>query len=213
MSDTYTINSGTITLTGMASWAENAVSASYTPNIGGINGMVYFTSSTIWNVPTGISNVRVIAIGAGGAANSPGMFNGSGGGYVEGVISVVGLTTIDIIVGTGGTYPNGTGGSSSFLSIGATGGQGGAGLPGVGFGGTFNISGSIGYLSTGYNQPVYVSMPGCVPWQYPSPMGEIAYVTAGTSGVKPNNNLNIKGAGSNGATTVSGADGCVTIYY
>lgn len=211
MSDTYTINSGTITLTGTASWAENALTASYTSTVGGINGMAYFTASTTWNVPSGITKVRAIVIGAGGGGafhNSSGRTSaGGGGGYAEGIISVSGTSSLNVAVGTGGASatPNGgqgaDGGSSSFASMQANGGQGGyadvsTATPGAGqgaIGGVINVS--------GINGATYGGVPGTLPWislisnSQPSPQG---------------NSLNV---GAGGFSSNGGAPGAVLLYY
>ena len=92
---------------GIVPSASVAISASYAPSSGGgINGMAYFTASTVWTIPSGVSKIRIIAIGAGG---------GGAGGHFNGVSPVAGTTN------TGG---GGGGGYSQGSQPGASGGSG-----------------------------------------------------------------------------------------
>lgn len=111
--------------------------------------MAYYTSSVTWSVPSGIDNVRVVAVGGGGGGGVTGGGSGGGGGaYVEGVLSVAGLSQVNVFVGQGGASNGGNGGDTCFLTItasggghgGNSGGQGGAG--GTANGGNININGT-----------------------------------------------------------------------
>ena len=181
--------------------ASYSISASWAPSnnttvTSSIPTLVYFSSSTSWIVPTNISSVRAIVIGAGGgsAAYSDGIFSGGGAGaYVENVVSVTPATTMSVVVGTSGAGGNnsagGNGGSSSFAGLiarggsGATSGTGGAG--GIASGGTINLNGWNGTAPS----PVFTLAIGG-----PSP-----YLNFGAGGTLPG--------------TTSGSIGAVILYY
>jgi hypothetical protein len=90
--------------------------------------------STTWTAPTGVTQVKVLVVGAGGGnnyLNSCCYSNGGTGGLAYGFVTVVPGTSYTVTVGAGGTgiaSGSGTsnpGGSSSFGSlISATGGSG-----------------------------------------------------------------------------------------
>ena len=122
-----------------------------------------FTASGNFIVPTGVTRLRVRAIGGGGGgAGTDGNQAGGGGGaggYVEGVFPVTQGQTVAIAVGAGGgagavgRNPGITGGTSSFGTLAvATGGQGGqnatntsaGGCGGQGAGGQINLIGGSG---------------------------------------------------------------------
>ena len=120
----------------------------------------YFTSSSSWTAPAGVTKV-LVRVRAGGGGGGGGALNGTGGtggigGLGEAIITVTPGTTYTITVGTGGAAGangtptgGGTGGSSSFgSSITATGGGGG----GTGIGCcTTGTPGSTGTSSGGAN--------------------------------------------------------------
>jgi len=92
---------------------------------------VYFTSSTTWTVPSGVTSLDVYALGGGGGGGDAGC--GGGGGYTTNVFgyAVSPGQAISVTVGAGG--PNGQeaygyfgadGGSSGFGSVWASGGSG-----------------------------------------------------------------------------------------
>jgi hypothetical protein len=129
-------------------------SSLYVIGAGGLNGMAAFITPGLssWTVPNGISNVRAIVIGGGGYG--PSTYGGQGG-YVEGVVSIAGTSSINIVVGAGSGGP--IQGSSSFSNLIAL--VGGDGVPdgavgsgGAASGGTLNITGR-----DGANVPVYLS--------------------------------------------------------
>ncbi len=115
----------------------------------------FFTTSTSWTAPAGVTRVFVRALGGGGGGgkNSSGpMYGGGGGGYAESVVTVVPGTSYTITVGGGGpgaiiNSTGGAGGNSSFgVAVVASGGNGGWATSGLGggFSGTSNIFGIAG---------------------------------------------------------------------
>ncbi len=117
------------------------------------------TSQGIWNVPAGITAVKVRLWGGGGAGGSGfggAGGGGAGGGYSEGYYIVSPGQAIQVVVGTGGagTGSGAAGGGSAFGvlgtagggSAGASGSSGGAGAGGVSGG---NAAGSGLSLSGG----------------------------------------------------------------
>jgi hypothetical protein len=112
-----------------------------------------------WQVPSGVTGVKVRIWGGGGAGGAgfsgPGG-GGSGGGYCEGFYSVTPGEMMTITVGNGGAGSGQSGGTSSFGALAsATGGQAGAdGTPtgsgsggaagGVGSGSGLSVNGSPG---------------------------------------------------------------------
>jgi hypothetical protein len=114
---------------------QSLVSNNFNQNpISGVfgNGNVrFFSSSTTWTVPAGITRVRARVWGAGGSSA------GGGGGFAMETISSGLGATVAITVGTG------TCSFGAFVSAtaGATGAAGGAG--GVGSGGDINNTGGI----------------------------------------------------------------------
>ena len=128
-------------------------------------GEVSFTTpgSFSWVVPAGVTEVSVVAVGAGGGAGAAGQDNSAGGGGAGGLlfkndIIVTPGNSVSVVVGAGGNYVT-AGGSSTFKSIyTATGGgfgiphsgNGGGGLGGIGgaangFGGGNGGGGGGGY--------------------------------------------------------------------
>lgn len=186
---TLNITTGSITIDG--------------PIGGGMSGVAYFTASAIWTVPSGVTKVRVIAVGGGGggAASTTG---GGGGGYAEDIISVDGFATLPVTVGLGGNAGGGTGdngGNSGLLFITASGGIGGTGNGTVVAGGT-GISASIsGKGGSGGNENGG-GMPGTVPWA-PVPITSSIYLPRLQA---------TPGAGGWG-DGIKGNSGSVVIYY
>ncbi len=129
----------------------------------GFSRIATFINSTSFQVPNGVSliRVRLCGGGGGGGAGTPTFGGGGGGagGYAEGIIPATPGQVFSIAVAQGGTpglangTPAGVGGTSSFGSVmSASGGFGGAsgstyafgGSPGAGAGGAINISGGYG---------------------------------------------------------------------
>lgn len=183
-----------------ASYASTASAVLNAP-MGGVNGMAYFTASTTWTIPNGITNIRVIAVGGGGGGSGQTNPHGAGGGgFVETVLSVSGYSTIPITVGNAGAggdnSTNGTnGGSSGLLSVTASGGSGATpssnGGGGNGNGATLIVSGQSGDTSNG----------GCA--------GNYPWVAFTEPGVQSGNELGHGGYGFHG----NGNKGMVVIYY
>jgi len=127
----------------------------------GTNSLSVFepTSQGDWQVPVGISVVKVRMWGGGGAGGNgfgAGGGGGAGGGYSEGFYNVSPGQLIPVTVGSGGAGSGSSGGTSTFGSFAsATGGQAGANggadgggiggpAPGAGFGSGFSLTGSAG---------------------------------------------------------------------
>ena len=130
-------------------------------------GIQEFTSSGTFQVPTGVSTLRVDAYGAGGGGGggSPTACGGGGGGgaYAGGVITVSPGAVLTIVIGKGGARglagdPAGAGSaggasriltSSGVVVFSASGGQGGHGASGStgGSGGTGGARGKFGSIS------------------------------------------------------------------
>lgn len=105
-----------------------------------------FNKNGTFRVPSGVRQVRVRVIGAGGGGYNSG--GGAGGGYAHGVFLLNSGSDIEVTVGQGGgrTFTIMNGGDSSFgTMISATGGRGnGFNLPGgIGIGGDFQASGGM----------------------------------------------------------------------
>lgn len=133
----------------------------------GFRSMSVLTASTAFAVPSGITVLKVTAVGGGGGAGSSSSTTAGGGGGAGGTAVVyVGVTPGQSIPVTVGTYgANSTGGadggngtSSSFGSYasgsGGAGGSGGnnggaGGAPGNGFGSGLNLLGGFGTDSSG----------------------------------------------------------------
>ena len=128
------------------------------------HGVQEFTSSTTFQVPTGVSSLRVDAYGGGGGGGgNDSSFSGGGGGagaYTAGVIDVSPGDVLTITVGAGGAagssgnpaQAGSPGGSSKILSatnvvvLSANGGRGGQGATATsnGKGGAGGAAGSLG---------------------------------------------------------------------
>lgn len=119
-----------------------------------------FSASGTWTVPAGIGKCRVRVWGAGGGycSNASYYAGGGGGGFaMKSIYDLSGVTSVAVVVGTGGAITstastNGTaGGTSSFGSyVSATGGYTASTTPatlnvgGTGVGGDINTSGGRG---------------------------------------------------------------------
>lgn len=140
---------------------------------GGLTGVHYYTGSTTWTKPAGLTHAYVLCLGGGGAGGSciasTVAGGGGGGSYGWSYIAAASLSSTETVtIGAGGTpgaagnHPGGNGGTTSFgTHISAGGGTGavaGAGSAGAanlgGAGGTctsadINIPGNTGLI--GYN--------------------------------------------------------------
>ncbi len=120
-----------------------------------------------WQVPVGVSGVKVRVWGGGGAGGNgvnAGGGGGAGGGYSEGFYAVSPGEIFAVIVGNGGVGAGSSGGSSSFGSAasatggqsGANGGSDGAGLgagnAGAGVGSGLTVSGGFGGSAFGASE-------------------------------------------------------------
>jgi len=123
-----------------------------------------FTTSTMWNVPSGVTSLSVRVWGAGGGGGYSKGSGGGGGAYHTGTITgLTGGESITINVGTGGTagtsgnVNGGAGGASSAVfgmqSVTANGGGGGLTNQGTvgagGTGGTFTGGNGASHASGG----------------------------------------------------------------
>ena len=122
----------------------------------GATNMQVFTSSGTYTKSSGVNQimVRLVAAGGGGSGHCEA---GGAGGFSEKIINVTGLSTVSVVIGTGGTGTyysgrSGQGASSSFGTfMSATGGDGAnqtyqhaGGLGGIGAGGDVNMYGGGG---------------------------------------------------------------------
>jgi hypothetical protein len=182
---------------GVVASSSVAVSASYAPSSGGgINGMVYATTSSIWTIPDGVKKVRVIVIGGGGGAGS---YAGGGGGYAESVVSVEGFSTLPIVIGRGGNTSltgsdgnMGSGVDSGFMNV--TGSGGGSGIYGNGGGGSGQGT-IVGGGQSGGNSG-NGGAAGNLPWIVPGPQ-----------------NVQTVYKGQGGGTGLNGQSGVVVLYF
>jgi hypothetical protein len=118
-----TVSGGTVTATTFTGNAATATSVSTVP---GLKSQI-FSSSSSWTAPSGVSNVKVTAIGGGGGGvwctNAAQPTIGGFGGVAVGTYSVTPLTLYTVTVGAGGagsqggTVTAGSGASSSFGSL------------------------------------------------------------------------------------------------
>lgn len=82
-------------------------------SVGNVTGKEIFTytgnTNQTWAVPSGATQARVKVWGAGGSpAGGATNKTGGAGGYVEGIINLLGISTLVIVVGEGGRYNGGT---------------------------------------------------------------------------------------------------------
>lgn len=117
------------------------------------------TGTTTFSVPVGFSKFRIQVQAAGGAGggitnscnamgDGEGGAGGGGGGYSDKIVSLIGTTTVQLFVGSGGAGGTGTGGSGTWSTFGtngfyasASGGAGGAGAAGSNTGGAGGAGG------------------------------------------------------------------------
>lgn len=101
--------------------------------------IVTLTSGSSWTVPSGVTNIVVTLIGAGGGgtagANNPGQGSfGQPGQRIASTVTTTPGASISYSLGAGGTAGGGTGGTTTFT--GATSATGGLGASQNGYAGT-----------------------------------------------------------------------------
>jgi len=129
----------------------------------GATNLQVFQSSGTYTKATGVNQimVRLVAAGGGGSGHAE---SGGAGGFSEKIINVSGISTVSVNIGTGGsgTYYSGRSGQGSSTSFGtflsASGGDGAnqtyqhaGGLGGIGSGGDVNMYGGGGAAHGRYN--------------------------------------------------------------
>lgn len=121
----------------------------------GFSRLEALTSTRTWQVPAGVSKVRVRLVGGGGGGGGGtsgyGGGGGGAGGYAESILSLLPGQNVSVIVGVGGasspaTVTGGVGGASSFGDlVVAQGGLGGASSNPDSHGGTGGV-GTVGMI-------------------------------------------------------------------
>jgi len=142
--------------TGNAGKGVASDGSSYVYNSYGAKGIITYTTGGTYFPSSGTKLVYVRVVGAGGGGSGYSETGGSGG-FVEGFVSMVGVASVQITVGNGGsaTYYSGAAGQGQTSSFGtymtATGGNGAnsnhqhcGGTPGIGSGGQVNLYGGGG---------------------------------------------------------------------
>ena len=129
----------------------------------GATNLQVFQSSGTYTKASGVNQimVRLVAAGGGGSGHAE---SGGAGGFSEKIINVSGISTVSVNIGTGGTgtYYSGRSGQGSSTSFGtflsASGGDGAnqsyqhaGGLGGIGAGGDVNMYGGGGAAHGRYN--------------------------------------------------------------
>lgn len=209
-------------------YASSSLTIGSTPILD-IGKNIYASTSagtSTWSVPTGITKVKVTAIGGGGGGRScpgsPSCSNGGGGGGGATVIKIVDVSAtsvVQIVVGAGngaasndagaqanptkfGTYVTATGGFNGICNGGNSG--------GTASGGDINING--GSSSAGYNSSPYSGGGGGnTLFGFGAPQTQ----SSGTN-VSGNSGIGCGGGGAGSVATGnggSGATGCLIIEY
>ena len=190
-----------------------AVNGSNLTNLpsGGLQSVQFFSSSTTYTRPAGISKIRVYITGGGGAGgNGDGSVfwsaagaGGAGGTAIE-LIDASSMTTVTITIGAGAIRGGANSGTSSFGSFcSATGGQNGGNtngptntLGGYGIGGDINLYGQGGggsFAPTTNTQGVF---------------GGSSYWGGGAGGIYSQNGINgHHGGGGSGGNVVGSGGG------
>lgn len=194
-------NSGNVLTSNGSSWVSQAASG------GGLSGMQVFTTSGTFNVPSGITRVKVTVVGAGGnggANRDFGCFGvgygagGGGGGFAQGVYTVTAGGTVSVTVGTA------PGGTSSFGAlVSATGGSNGGQAPNYFTGSTGGAGGTTSGATFGSNG--FNGQGGGVTFSNGSPA--VSTYQAGMPGVA------IGRFGQGGGTAASGTAGIVIVEW
>lgn len=161
-----------------------------------------------WNVPAGVSIVKIKAWGQGADAPTNGHAAGSGGGYVEALFSVVGVTSVTGAFGSTGATQI-TNNISSF-SLTANNGESLASSNATQAGGNASCTGNSG--------DAFIVQGGSAVCADNLNLGGGAFGTASTLGCSDNDigvNGNFPGGGATASSTGgnSGAGGCVIISW
>lgn len=146
---------------------------------GGLQSVQSFVSSGTWTKPTGITKIRVRAVGGGGGGAGVQNYDyaaGGGGaaGYFEKIIDVSSIASVSVTIGAAGSRgttsgsSGGTGGTTSFGSYGyAYGGGGGTGGSttmggngGTAASGLINVTGGDGMVGMNNNNGQNESVSG-----------------------------------------------------
>lgn len=147
---------GNVLTSNGTTWTSSALPA------GGFTNLLFVTTTGPFTTPATTTRVKITCMGGGGASAS-----GTGGGFPPvpttgapggmgglaiGCYTVLPSTSYTVTVGGGGTFPGGTGGTSSFTTlISATGGTAGtgAGTPAVPGTAGSGISGDVNFSGNG----------------------------------------------------------------
>ena len=126
------------------SWVDQTAQ---TPSVAQVDFFTYGSgSSQTWTVPSGVTRIRVSAVGGGGGGNTY-AYAGGGGGFFEKAISVTAGTDVTYTVGSGGTGVQqsvaSSGTASTVVYDGVTYTAGGGG------GAAQNLQGAVGVASNG----------------------------------------------------------------
>ncbi|MFA7241634.1 MAG: glycine-rich domain-containing protein [Sulfuricellaceae bacterium] len=112
---------------GLLGWPGSRKAIQQLVATNGVGNRQFWTSSTTWVVPAGVTRIRASALGGGGsgsAGSSDNSFSGAGGGgglFLRGWLNVTPGETLTITVGVGGAGTSGAGsagGSSMILQLG-----------------------------------------------------------------------------------------------
>ena len=183
----------------------------YASAAGGLQSVQFFSSSTTYTRPAGISKIRVYITGGGGAGGngdssvfwSAAGAGGAGGTAIE-LIDASSMTTVAVTIGAGAIRGGANSGTSSFGSFcSATGGQNGGNtngptntLGGYGIGGDINLYGQGGggsFAPTTNTQGVF---------------GGSSYWGGGAGGIYSQNGINgHHGGGGSGGNVVGSGGG------
>ena len=187
-------------------------------------GFQAYTSpgSFTWTVPSGVTRCWVEVIGAGGSgafyALATGPSGGGGGGVAKKLVDLTGVTSVAVVVGSGGASQttlgnNGTaGGNSSFGAFcSATGGgagqiSGSASSSGAGTGGDINYG-------IGQGSPALMLPPVASPVMGGGAGGGGESTFAASGGANPTQAGMGGGGRVSGSGSISGAAGAVRIWY
>ena len=164
------------------------------------HGMQVFTSSGTWTKPAGVTAVRVVCIGGGGAPYAGGNYPPPGDGHAS------------TFPGTSVTVTGGGGGGGYYQTL---------GLAGVGSGGQLNLTAKAGVLGQPGTEGSPYGLYGCelTTWG----MGKPSIRGSGPSGgggysegvieVSGNVSVTVGAGGTAGQNGTAGYDGVVIVYW